>query len=82
MGPPTDSTKVTGIMKSQLSYYFDLVNSALDPMLSAYNYLKVTKTQPTVSSLLTAQATSIRSITGPIETNTTTMVNFLYVNTF
>lgn len=59
LGPITDPTKATGLMTSQLTMFFGLIDAALDPMLDAWTYLNTTKTQAVISALLTASATAL-----------------------
>jgi hypothetical protein len=59
LGPTTDSKKITGILYANLSYYFSLINNALDPMLNSWTYLNTTEGQATISATLTNGASSL-----------------------
>lgn len=53
LGPTTNINTVTGLMNAQLTMFFGLIDSALDPMLTSWTYLNTTKGQATISNLLT-----------------------------
>lgn len=39
-GPSSDTTKILGNIKSQLTPIFTQINAALDPMINAWNILE------------------------------------------
>lgn len=44
--------------------FFSLIDTALDPMLAAWNYLSTTKTQADISNTMTTAAAGIRTTVG------------------
>jgi hypothetical protein len=73
LGPTTNPSTITGLMTSQLTTFFNLINSALDPMLTAWTYLNTTQGQSNISSLLTAEAADMASVAGIIDGNITNL---------
>lgn len=73
LGPTTNVNTVTGLMNAQLTMFFELINSALDPMLASWTYLNTTQGQTAISNLLTAQVANIRNITSVIDANIESM---------
>jgi hypothetical protein len=61
LGPPTDSTKITGIIKSKLTTIFNEVNSALDDMIVAWKTLNFA-TQTKVKAQLTSFDSVIKTL--------------------
>lgn len=68
-GPPTNTSTILGNIQSQLSPIFSEVNSALDPMISTWDYLesegqtsttgKITTTINTLEQLITSLSNSL-----------------------
>ena len=61
LGPSSDNTKMIGIIKSKMAVIFNEVNSGLDEMIAAWQYLNST-TQATVKAQLTSFSTSANEL--------------------
>lgn len=58
LGPSSDDTKITGLIKSKLTIIFNEINSALDDMIAAWQTLDTT-TQATVKVQISSFSSSI-----------------------
>jgi len=58
LGPSSDSTKILGVIKSNLNVIFNQINGALDVMISSYNSIQTT-TQLGVQSQITSFINSV-----------------------
>lgn len=80
LGPTSNVNTVTGLMNAQLTMFFNLINTALDPMLTSWAYLNTTNSQAAVSTLLTTQAANITNITRLIDANITNLATQFWVS--
>lgn len=79
LGQINQTGLISNIIYTNFTYYFNLVNTVLDPLLSAWNYLSVKNTKASIAAILTTTADSTLNLSKSINSTLNNLGKAFYV---
>ncbi len=79
LGQINQTGLISNIIYTNFTYYFNLVNTVLDPLLSAWNYLSVKNNKASIAAILTTTADSTLNLSKSINSTLNNLGKAFYV---